>query len=53
MNTRSSGISLVVAVGLTGIAGLAFPEIAFASEKDPSVTITVHIYNYSRPRPQS
>ena len=51
MNTCSSGISLVVAAGLTGIAGLAFPEIAFASEGDPSVTITVNIYNYSQASP--
>jgi hypothetical protein len=51
MNTRSSGISLVVAVGLTGIAGLAFPEITFANENDPSVTITVQVYNYSQASP--
>jgi hypothetical protein len=51
MNTRSSGISLIVAVGLTGITGLAFPEIAFASESDPSVTITVQVYNYSQASP--
>jgi len=51
MNTRSSVIVLIVAVGLTGITGLAFPEIAFASESDPSVTITVQVYNYSQASP--
>jgi hypothetical protein len=52
MNTRLlSGISLVVAVGLIGITGLAFPEIAFASENDPSTKITVQIYNYSQAAP--
>jgi len=51
MNTRSSVIVLIVAVGLTGITGLAFPEIAFAGESDPSVTITVQVYNYSQASP--
>jgi hypothetical protein len=52
MNTRPlSGIGFVVAVGLIGITGLAFPEIAFASENDPSPTITVQIYNYSQASP--
>jgi hypothetical protein len=52
MNTRLlSGISLVVAVGVIGITGLAFPEIVFANENAPSPTITVRIYNYSQAAP--
>lgn len=51
MNTRLwSRITLVVAVGF-GITGLAFPEIAFASENDPSPTVAVYIYNYAQAAP--
>ena len=34
-------------LGLVGIAGLAFPGMAFPAEGDASSTITVQIYNYS------
>jgi hypothetical protein len=46
-----SGLSFVVAVGLTGIVGLAFPETAFAGESDSSPTITVLVANYSQASP--
>jgi hypothetical protein len=46
-----SGLSFVVAVGLTGIVGLAFPETAFAGENDSSPTITVMVANYSQASP--
>jgi hypothetical protein len=52
MRTRLlPGIRFVIAVGLIGITGLAFPEIAFASKNDPSPTITVQLYNYSQAAP--
>jgi hypothetical protein len=46
-----SELSFVVAVGFTGILGLAFPETAFAGENDSSPTITVLVANYSQASP--
>jgi hypothetical protein len=41
----------VAVVGLIGIVGLAFTETALAGDNDPSPTMTVQIYNYSRASP--
>jgi hypothetical protein len=51
MNTRLfSGVSFMV-VGLIGIMGLAFPEIASASENDPNLTMTILVYNQAQAPP--
>jgi hypothetical protein len=46
-----SGVKFVVVVGFIEIMGFAFHETMFASENDPSSTITVQIYNYSQASP--
>ena len=40
-------VRFVALLGLVGIAGLAFPGMAFPAENDASPTITVQIYNYA------
>ena len=44
---RFPKVRFVALLGLVGIAGLAFPGMAFPTEGDASPTITVQIYNYS------
>jgi hypothetical protein len=45
------GMSFVVAGGLIGFMGFAFPETSSAGENGPSAAITVQIYNYSQASP--
>ena len=48
---RLAKVRFVARVGLVGIAGLAFPGMAFPADNDASPTITVQIYNYSLASP--
>jgi hypothetical protein len=48
---RLAKMRFVALLGLVGIAGLAFPGMAFPDENDASPTITVQIYNYSQVSP--
>jgi hypothetical protein len=48
---RLAKVRFVALLGLVGIAGLAFPGMAFPAENDASPTITVQIYNYSLASP--
>ena len=48
---RLAKVRFVALLGLVGIAGLAFPGMAFPDENDASPTITVQIYNYSLASP--
>jgi hypothetical protein len=50
---RLAKVRFVALLGLVGIAGLAFPGMAFPAENDasPTITITIQIYNYSLASP--
>jgi hypothetical protein len=48
---RLAKMRFVAVLGLVGIAGPAFPGMAFPAENDASPTITVQIYNYSLASP--
>ena len=48
---RLAKLRFVVLLELVGIAGLAFPDMAFPDENGASPTITVQIYNYSLASP--